>query len=74
MFQLHYPELLSKIVVINCPKMFYVFWAVVKPFIRGATREKVVILGSKYYNRKMINLIKGLFEGNLFELMKPRDA
>ena len=47
MFQLHYPELLRRMVLINCPKMFYVLWAAVKPFIREETRDKMIILGSK---------------------------
>ena len=49
MFQLHYPELLRRMVLINCPKMFYVLWAAVKPFIREATRDKMIIVGSKCY-------------------------
>ncbi|XP_072043618.1 SEC14-like protein 2 [Amphiura filiformis] len=48
MFQLHYPELLRRMVLINCPKMFYVLWAAVKPFIREQTRQKMIIVGSNY--------------------------
>ena len=52
MFQLHYPELLRKMVLINCPTLFNVLWATVKPFIREATRKKMIIVGSKYFWRK----------------------
>lgn len=48
MFQLHYPELLRKMVLINCPTLFNVLWATVKPFIREATRKKMIIVGSNY--------------------------
>ena len=44
MSQDYYPESLGKIMVINCPWIVYAIYAVVKPFLAKATKERVSIL------------------------------
>jgi len=44
----HYPELLKKMIVINAPRIFTLFWAILKPIMDKRTIEKIEILGCDY--------------------------
>lgn len=46
----NYPESLKKMFVINTPGIFKFLWAIVKPMVDKKTLEKIVILGSNYYD------------------------
>ncbi|XP_072027032.1 SEC14-like protein 2 [Amphiura filiformis] len=48
MFQLHYPELMYKMILINCPKISGILYAAVRPFIPEKTRQKVIHLGTNF--------------------------
>jgi len=42
--QNHYPERLHRILLLNVPALFTVFWNAIRPFIDPVTREKIVFV------------------------------
>ena len=42
--QNHYPERLHRILLLNVPALFTVFWSAIRPFIDPVTREKIVFV------------------------------
>jgi len=44
----NYPEIMSKMYIVNAPFMFKGAWAVISPFIDAKTKKKISILGSGY--------------------------
>eukprot|EP01121_Diplochlamys_sp_Union-15-3_P011711 TRINITY_DN3424_c0_g1_i7.p1 TRINITY_DN3424_c0_g1~~TRINITY_DN3424_c0_g1_i7.p1 ORF type:complete len:434 (-),score=96.89 TRINITY_DN3424_c0_g1_i7:74-1375(-) len=44
----NYPEFLRRCYFINCPKIFTMLWAIVKPWVDKRTLDKIKILGSNY--------------------------
>ena len=46
--QTHYPEQLSKAIIINAPWIFSIAWAFTKPFLAVRTLGKIIVLGSDY--------------------------
>ena len=47
LFEQHYPEFLTRFIVINAPAVFSALFAIVKPLMRKDTRKKNILLGSK---------------------------
>ena len=59
LFEQHYPEFLTKFIVINAPAAFNALFAIVKPLMREETRKKNIILGSKLNgNSKYVNTVQ----------------
>jgi len=46
--EMHYPEIVNKGLFVNCSKIFYTIYAIVKPFIDPNTRNKLEVLGSSW--------------------------
>lgn len=46
--QYYYPETLQKLLLINCPFVFRMMWAMIKPWLHPITRSRIEILGSGY--------------------------
>lgn len=44
----NYPEIMSKMFIVNAPFLFKGAWSVIKPFIDEKTRQKISILGGSY--------------------------
>lgn len=44
--QYYYPETLNKLYMVNAPWIFRTFWAIVKPWIDPATRERILVCGT----------------------------
>jgi len=55
---LHYPELIKKLIIINAPSIFSVFWRLIKPMMDPRTVEKTEIYGNNFlsYLEKDIDL------------------
>ncbi|CAD5122309.1 DgyrCDS10749 [Dimorphilus gyrociliatus] len=47
-FEANYPEYLYKFYILNPPKIFKLLYNIVKPFLKKATRDKVIFLGNDY--------------------------
>jgi len=45
----NYPDMLKRLIVINAPAIFPIIWAVTKPLISAATRNKMAILSKHNY-------------------------
>jgi hypothetical protein len=64
----HYPEILSKMYVVNVPKIFAIFWKLISPCIDKKTLEKIEICGSNYLpiltERISIDIIPTWMGGN----------
>lgn len=54
--QNHYPELLSRMLIVNAPWSFSAVWAIVKPFLHRRTQKKIEII-SKRTNEILLDLI-----------------
>lgn len=52
-FQDYYPESLGKILILNPPFIFYAVFALIKPFLAKATKDKVEFLRGDDVNKRM---------------------
>lgn len=46
--QLHYPEMMGNLWIVNAPTIFNLIWKIVKPWINEQTLSKICILGTNY--------------------------
>eukprot|EP00004_Rigifila_ramosa_P011891 TRINITY_DN2547_c1_g2_i1.p1 TRINITY_DN2547_c1_g2~~TRINITY_DN2547_c1_g2_i1.p1 ORF type:complete len:272 (-),score=50.65 TRINITY_DN2547_c1_g2_i1:19-777(-) len=46
--QMHYPERMQALVIINAPKVFPTIWNMIKSFVDEETRKKIVVCGDDY--------------------------
>ncbi|EDV21362.1 uncharacterized protein TRIADDRAFT_60313 [Trichoplax adhaerens] len=47
----NYPELMDAVYIVNAPKIFYVIYAAIKPFLNERTRQKVHIFAGNYESK-----------------------
>jgi hypothetical protein len=47
-FQAHFPEVLSKSIVVNAPKVFHMGWGAVKNILEPGVQQKFLIAGKDY--------------------------
>ena len=45
--QTYYPEMLSKVSVVNTPAIVNIFWVIIKPWLNSRTRAKVHFVDSR---------------------------
>ena len=60
MFEANYPERTKRVIVVRAPKAFPVAYNLIKPFMDEVTREKIIILGSKCCDCKLIAISEKL--------------
>jgi len=46
--QYYYPETLQKLFLINCPFVFRMMWAIIRPWLHPLTASRIEILGGSY--------------------------
>ena len=47
----NYPETLKSTILINTPKVFSVFWKIIKAFLDPVVAKKIIILDSNYHEK-----------------------
>ncbi|CAN7940615.1 unnamed protein product [Ixodes hexagonus] len=53
-FEAHYPERLKKAVVINAPRIFPMFWRLIRPFLSEATANKLHLFGREGWKEALL--------------------
>lgn len=57
-FEANYPESLKKAYVINAPKVFLLFWTMIKRFLSEPTRKKITIDGKESWKSELLKDIE----------------